>query len=66
MNEEPKQETPLHSVIPGLVVASAVGALIAAALHVRPTPDHTHDVETVRAMHFDAALRSGEFLPARP
>ena len=67
MNDEPKQEVPkLCSVIPALVVALAVGALVAAALNVRPAPDHADTVEIAGAVHLDAALRSGEFLPARP
>jgi len=52
--------------IPGLVIALAIGALIAAAMRVQPAGDYIHDAETTRAMHVDAALRGGNFLPARP
>lgn len=68
MKDEPNREASrLCSVIPGVLVALAVGALIAAAFHVRPPHNHRpHEAETVSALHFDAVLRSGEFLPARP
>ncbi len=68
MNDDPNREAApkLLLAIPGLVIALAISALIAAAMRVQPAPDYIHDAETARAIHVDAALRGGNFLPARP
>jgi hypothetical protein len=66
-DESDRQASTRHAAAPVVVVALAIGVLLAAAFYARPAPDAlAHEADALSVVHLDAALRGGEFLPRRP